>query len=201
MPCLKGLSRARRAAPALAAIALLAPAGGAFAVTRFQRSAYTAFALADCTAIKPASGGAAFMCPGLPGYPIFIAQADGRTFFSAGPEPQGTKAATQSLGAFNTPFARSTKRATVEWRFVIRDGRKEPYATIVRYYTSLNRSRGQVLVVTRIAGGEACQAAHVDASANDQPIVLARRFADEAGRAFECTSPPRVLGETGHSPM
>jgi len=179
----------------------LAFAAAAHAVTRFQRSVYTAFSLADCEALKSPADGTAYLCPGLPGFPVYVAEIDGRTFVSTSAEPQTAKAASQSLGAFNTPFARTSKRATIEWRFTIRDGRKVPYATIVRYYTALNRTHGQVLVVTRVAGSAACQAAHVDAMANDQPIVLARRFADDEARAFECSSPPRVLGETGKSPM
>ncbi len=89
----------------------------------------------------------------------------------------------------------------VEWRVVIRNGRNVPYAAIVRAFTSAKGERGQVLIVTRIAGGEACHAGYVDALANDQPIVLAHIYADEDARSFDCAAPARLLGETGVSPM
>ena len=171
------------------------------AVTQFQKSAYTAFSLGDCRKQGSHPDGDAYLCPGLPGFPVYVAEGDGRTFISAGLSPQSAPAAGQTLASFNTPFVRATQRATVEWRFVIRDGRKVPYATIMRYFTHDGTARGEVLVVTRIQGSQACHVAYIDALANADAIVLARKIADERARSFDCAAPATIEGETGVSPM
>lgn len=204
MPAPVGQFRARPAAAllALAAASVCCSAPSAVAVTRFQRSVFTAFNPSDCQpAPPPAQGGSAYLCPGLPGYPVYYAEAQDHAFLGLGTEPQSSKAATQSLGAANTLRPRSARRITVEWRVVIRNGRNVPYAAIVRAFTSEKGEKGQVLIVFKVSGTEACQAGTIDALANGQPIVLAHVYADEDARAFDCAQPPRVLGETGVSPM
>lgn len=196
--------RIARAAAVLAPAAglLVAAFGPAAAVTRFQRSVYSAFNPADCeAAAPPAEGARAYLCPGLPGYPVYYVEANGRVYLGLGTSPQWSKSATQTLSVENALSARASRRVTIEWRVSIRNGRNVPYAAIVRAFTSANGDRGQVLVVYKIAGSEACHDAYVDALANAQPIVLAHAFADEAGRAFDCSAPARILGATGKSPM
>ena len=173
----------------------------AIAVTQFQKSVFTAFSIADCEALKSHAGGSAYLCPGLPDFPIYLAEGNGRSFVSSGAAPAEAKAATQTLSSFNTPFAKRTRRATVEWRFVIRNDRKVPYAMIVRFFTSSDAAHGEVLVVTRIQRAEACHVALIDALANSDAIVLARRIADERARSFACAANPTIEGETGKSPM
>lgn len=175
--------------------------GHAAAVTQFQKSVYTAFSLADCRKQLSHVDGAAYLCPGLPGFRVYVAEGDGRTFLSAGYAPENAPAANQTLTSFNTPFVHSTQRATIEWRFVIRDGRKVPYATIMRYFTHNASARGEVLVVMRVQGAEACHVAYIDALANNDPIVLARKIADERARTFNCATPATIEGKTGVSPM
>ena len=189
----------RRAAAAVSLMALLP--GSAVAVTQFQKSIFTAFSLADCETLKSHPDGNSYLCPGLPGFPVYLAEGDGRTFVSSGPAPVETKAATQTLKSFNTPFAKPSQRATIEWRFVIRNQRKVPYAMIMRFFTNSNAAHGEVLVVTRLHRREACHVAAIDALANTDAIVLARRVADERARAFDCDSPSTTEGATGKSPM
>jgi hypothetical protein len=57
------------------------------------------------------------------------------------------------------------------------------------------------VVVTRVTDTEACHVAYIDALANPDPIILARRIADEQARAFNCLSEPSRIGATGKSPM
>lgn len=196
-----------RAGPAAALLALAATVAVGFAppaaaVTRFQRSVFTAFSPSDCQpATPPSAGGSAYLCPGLEGYPIYYAEAFNRAYLGLGTEAPSSKAATQTLAAANTLRPRPARRITVEWRVVIRNGRNVPYAAIVRAFTADKGEKGQVLIVFRVAGSEACHAAYVDALANEQPIVRAHVFADEDARAFDCSQPARVLGETGLSPM
>ena len=171
------------------------------AVTQFQKSIFTAINLRNCRKLQSQPEIEAHICPGLPGFPVYIAERGGRTFLATSDTPAEAKAASQSLASSNTPFARATQRATIEWRFVIREGRKLPYATIVRYFTRNDGNRGEVLVVSRVHGAESCHVAHIDALANTDAIVLARRIADERARTFECASPPTIGGETGASPM
>ena len=179
--------------------AAVAPVG---AVTTFQKSAYTAVDRKACTTLRTHSDGNAYLCHGLDGYPIYLAEGDGRTFVAASTQPEKSKAALQTLKAFNTPFAHPKDRATVEWRFVIREKRKVPFAMIVRYFTEKDGRKGEVLVVSRIAGADACHVAYVDALANPNAIVLARRIADERARTFDCGSgAASAVGETGRSPF
>jgi hypothetical protein len=179
--------------------AAFAPAG---AVTTFQKSAYTAVDRKACTTLRTHSDGNAHLCHGLDGYPIYLAEGDGRTFVAASTQPETSKAALQTLKAFNTPFAHPQDRATVEWRFVIRENRKVPFAMIVRYFTEKDGRKGEVLVVSRISGAEACHVAYVDALANANAIVLARRIADERARTFDCGSgTASAVGDTGRSPL
>ena len=76
-----------------------------------------------------------------------------------------------------------------------------PYATIVRYFTKNDQRRGEVLVVTRVTETEACHVAYVDAVANPNAIIIARRVADERARKFDCKTDPARIGATGKSPM
>ncbi len=52
------------------------------------RSVYTTIDLKDCKIVrKSGPEGASWRCPGLPGYPIYVAEGDDRFFVSAGLEP------------------------------------------------------------------------------------------------------------------
>jgi hypothetical protein len=83
----------------------------------------------------------------------------------------------------------------------VRDGQPVPYATIVRYFTRSATGAGEVLVVMRVTDGEVCHVAYVDALANLDAIVLARRIADTVARSKECPQEPSVQGAQGRSPM
>jgi hypothetical protein len=171
------------------------------AVTLFQKSAFTTVDRKTCKIVRAHADGNAYLCPGLDGLAIYLAEGEGRTFVASGTAPEQSQAAHQSLGVFNTPFVKTTERATVEWRFTIKDKRRVPFAMIVRYFTVAEGRTGEVLVVTRIAGAEACQIAYVDALANPDAIVLARKIADERARRVRCSVPIVVEGERGQSPM
>jgi hypothetical protein len=165
------------------------------------KSLYTVIDLDKCKPVATHPDGNQWLCEGLPGYPVYIAEGDLRFYLSAGPKAAETRAAKQTLVPFNTVFEGNSNRTTVEWRFIIRDGNPVPYASIVRYFTSSDDSQGQVLVVTRVTDTEACHVAYIDALANPDPIVLARRVADEQARAFNCRSEPSRIGAAGKSPM
>jgi hypothetical protein len=165
------------------------------------KSLYTAIDLKACKIVVQHEDGDAWLCEGLEGYPIYIAKGDHRTFLSTGPAAQTTRAAEQTLSAFNSLFEGSSTRTTVEWRFVIRDGETVPYATIVRYFTQNDEGKGEVIIVARVAGSEVCHVAYIDAKANPDAIVMARSIADKKARAFDCKSDPIVEGASGKSPM
>ena len=181
-------------------LAHAATSGEAMAV-RPAKSLYTALDLAHCNTIASHPDGNRLLCEGLPGYPIYVAAGDLRYFVSVGKDGEARRAATQTLSAFNTLFKDSSTRATLEWRFVIRDEKPAPFAMIVRYFTKRDNKRGQVLVVTRVTDTEACHVAYIDAVANPNAIVLARRIADERARKFDCKGDPVRIGATGKSPM
>ena len=180
------------AAPALA----VAPA-----VANPVKSLYTTIDLKACKRISQHRDGGAWRCDGLPGYPVYVAEGDLRHFVSAGPDAEKRRAATQTLGPFNSIFERGSNRATIEWRFDRRGERQIPYAIIVRFHTSSDGRRGDVLVVSKVSASETCHVAYVDALANEDAIALARRVADERARTFDCTREPSPEGATGRSPM
>jgi hypothetical protein len=165
------------------------------------KSLYTVIDLDNCKTVATHPDGNEWLCEGLPGYPVYIAEGDLRIYLSAGPKAAETRAAKQTLVPFNTVFENNSNRTTVEWRYVIRNDSPVPYAAIVRYFTSNEDKQGQVLVVTRITDTEACHIAYIDALANAEAIVMARRVADEQARAFNCLEEPVRIGETGKSPM
>lgn len=183
----------------IAAAAVLSPCPAA---ANPLKSLYTTVELKACKAIqKSKDGSGAWRCEGLPGYPVYVADGDLRQFVSLGPRAEKRRAATQTLGPFNSIFERGSERATIEWRFVRRSEKEIPFAAIVRFHTFNEGRRGDVLVVFKIDERETCHVAYIDALANRDAIVLARQVADDKARAFDCRREPRAEGATGRSPM
>jgi len=182
-----------------ALLVILAPM--AQAVGNPLKSLYTTIDLAKCRQTSKGPDGGAWLCTGLDGYPVYVAEGDLRTFVSVGRKPEKRRAAEQTLGPFNSLFRGKSRRATIEWRFVKLDGAVQPFATIQRYFTKNDTGSGEVLIVTKVTSTEDCHAAYIDALANPQAIVLARHFADTEARTFDCGSEPKRIGKSGRSPM
>ncbi|MEZ5818048.1 MAG: hypothetical protein R3D44_13285 [Hyphomicrobiaceae bacterium] len=183
-------------------IAALAALGMAPVAANPLKSLYTTIDLRECrrTDKGPPPGGA-WLCAGLDGYPVYIAEGDLRTFVSVGRHPQKRRAAQQTLKAPNSLFQGVSRRATLEWRFVRRDGKVLPFATIQRFFTRNGTDAGEVLVVTKVTPTEDCHVAYIDALANPQAIVIARAVADNEARRFDCRTEPKRVGKYGRSPM
>lgn len=191
----------RTAIGMLLAAAALAPGAG-LAADHPVRSLFTAVDLARCQGTAPAGDrGPSWRCKGLPGYPVHVAMAGQRTYLSAGAEPEKRRAARQTLTAINSAVDARSGHITIEWRVDQRGGKARPYAMIVRYATASGTSKGEVLVVSRITESESCQVALIDALANADAMVLARAAADGEAKTFDCAAPPKVVGQTGRSPM
>ncbi|WP_334147565.1 hypothetical protein [Hyphomicrobium sp.] len=180
----------------LPAIAVLCWCGAAGAIQQVK-SLYTAIDLSLCEAV--AGGGR--LCKGLPGYPVYVTEGAQKAYLSVGADAGSRLAARQTLGSRNTLFDKGGQRTTVEWRFIVRDGTPVPYATIVRYFTRDEGGHGEVLVVMRVTDREACHVAYVDALANADAIVLARKLADTVARSEACPAAPSAHGTQGFSPM
>jgi hypothetical protein len=188
--------------PAIAIAGCLVPAlGPAPVAANPVKSLYTTIDLKACRQIRRHRDGGAWQCEGLAGYPVYLAEGDLRQFVSVGADAEKRRAATQTLGAFNTIFEKGSRRATIEWRFDRRGERKLPYATIVRFHTSREDRSGDVLVVSKVSGSETCHMAYIDALANTDAIALARHVADKQAKAFDCRKEPHTEGATGKSPM
>ncbi len=178
----------------LIALAVLLWCSAAFAIQQV-RSLYTAVDLSACKAV-PGSN-TARLCKGLPGYPVYVAEGLSGVYLSVGPDADKRRAAQQTLKPFSTLFDKGGRRTTVEWRFIIRNARPVPYATIVRYFTRDAAGAREVLVVMRVTDRETCHAAYVDATANPDAIVLARKLADTVARSKDCPLvPPLVTAES-----
>jgi hypothetical protein len=180
----------------------LAPAlGHAPAAASPVKSLYTTVDLKACKQIKRHRDGGAWLCDGLAGLPVYVAEGDLRQFLSVGEGAQTRRAATQTLGPFNSIFEKGSDRATIEWRFSRRGERQIPYAIIVRFHTSHEGRKGDVLVVSKVSASETCHVAYIDALANRDAITLARFVADNRAKTFDCSNEPRAEGATGRSPM
>ncbi|WP_439544317.1 hypothetical protein [Hyphomicrobium sp.] len=184
----------------LTALLLVLSYAGAEAIQPVK-SLYTALDISQCEPVPGDRSGAARLCAGLPGYPVYVAEGRRGTYLSVGPDANKRQAARQTLRAFNTLFDKRGQRSTIEWRFVVRDAQPVPYATIVRYFTESPAGAGEVLVVTRVTDRETCHVAYVDALANLDAIVLARKLADTIARQETCPLEPAVQGAAGRSPM
>jgi hypothetical protein len=176
-------------------------AGGGDASAFPLKSQYTTIELKTCKLIKRHADGNAHRCPGLVGYPVYVAEGDLRAFVAAGADGATRRAGTQTLPTFNSIFRDTGRRATMEWRVTEVGNALKPHATILRYYTEREGQRGQVLVVSKVSATETCQIAWIDALANVDAIELARKIADAEGRSFDCKMDPRIEGATGKSPM
>ena len=193
---------ARSLAPTMVIAGCLAPAlGPAPAAANPVKSLYTTVDLKICKQVKRHRDGGAWRCAGLDDLPVYVAEGDLRQFVSVGANAEMRRAATQTLGAFNSMFEKGSTRATIEWRFDRRGERKLPYAIIVRFHTSRDGRNGDVLVVSKVSDAETCHVAYIDALANPDAIALARQIADRQAKSFDCRQEPHTEGATGRSPM
>jgi hypothetical protein len=174
---------------------------GAVAAQDATSSVYTTIDLKTCQVVRKSAEGAVWRCPGLPGYPVYVAEGDDRMFVSVGSTPDKRRAAQQTLKPFNSIFPAATARATIEWRVPRASRKAQPYATIIRYYTSSEAAKGQVLVVSKVTPTETCHAALIDADANPDAIERARLAADTTVRSFDCRKAPVIEGATGKNPL
>jgi hypothetical protein len=181
----------------LAGIACVYPTGAEAAAKNPVRSVYTALEPDGCKVTKRHADGNAYECAGLAGYPVYFAEGDLRTFVAFGAKPAARRAATQTLGAFNTPFEGKKRRATIEWRVPPNTAVPAPYAAIVRYFVSRDGVKGEALVVSKVSATESCHVAYIDAKANADAIMVARRIADEVAPRFDCAKEPTIEGVRG----
>jgi hypothetical protein len=189
-------------APLIAFACCLVPAlSSAPTAANPVKSVYTTVDLRTCRQVKRHRDGSAWHCEGLNRLPVYVAEGDLRQFVSVGADALKRRAASQTLGAFNSIFEKGQSRATIEWRFSRRGERKLPYAIIVRFHTSRDGRNGDVLVVSKVSEAETCHVAYIDALANPDAIALARQIADTQAKAFDCRQEPRTEGATGRSPM
>jgi hypothetical protein len=188
------------AACAAAAVLLALGATEVSAQDKAIKSRFTSIDLKSCDQIEAIATGSAWSCGGLPDFPVFFAEVGSRQVMSFGSDPQHRRAARQTLSAMNNALD-AQHRATVEWRFERRAGRDVPYAAIVRYRTTRDGIKGEVLVVTKIAEHDTCHGAYIDAVANANAIALARSWADREARRLDCSSEPKIIGDRGKSPM
>jgi hypothetical protein len=131
-------------------------------------------------------------------FPIYLAEGDLRHFIGYGPNGLNQRAFSQTL----TPFNRANN--VVELRYFA--GAGEPHAAILRYYTDAGMgdgsAKGEVLVVTKLDGDEACHVAYIDARANPGEANELAREAADGDEGFDCLrDEPQVIGKTGVSPM
>lgn len=181
----------------------LGTSSGAQALT----STYTKIDIEQsCHQISKYELGATFKCKGYKGIPIYFSEGDLRqsvVYGFANPE----KLPWQSFGEFNHISG------TVEWRI----HNNQPVAAIMRWFIENTNTdtgetgkedRGQVLVVSKIIaheGEKSCPVGYVDARANKNANILARKIADTLAADFDCTHDVAKFhgkrGKTSGSPV
>src|SRR5262245_32525382 len=193
----------RIATPLLALIGLFAAAAAAVAQPAKSADpierAYTQLDLSKCRH-KPGrevEDYGSWRCEGYGGNFVFVSAGDQRTYISYGPKLAETVAAGETLAAFNS------EGKTIEWRIERKGGKPVPFATILRWNTTVMQDNGstvpgQVLVVTRLGPGGVCHVGYVDGRANPNANELAVQLADTRARTFKCgKDKPETVGETG----
>lgn len=167
------------------AIAASTPASAA------TQSAYTDIDLDECTILSADDFGARYACPGYRGYPLYIAEGDLRYFVSFGFGAPDEMAASQTPAPFNTLGDK------IEWRLSNQSGRFLPFAAIIRYHLDDPEggdNKGEELIVTKIAPGNTCHIAYVDAKTAEKPNERARELADTLATDFDCQTDEPVRG-------
>ncbi len=157
---------------AVAANAAAQPAGSSNTDT--VERAYTPLDLSKCSHKRgrQLEDYGSWRCAGYGGNLVFVSAGDQRTYISYGPKPADTVASGETLAAFNSAGK------TIEWRIERKNGKPVPFATILRWNTTVPQDngdlvRGQVLVVTRLGPGGVCHVGYVDGRANPNANELA----------------------------
>jgi hypothetical protein len=146
----------------------------------------------DCTVMQSDDFGSTWACTGLKGMPVMVSESDLRMSVSYGLSSTTEMAAKQKL---QPPNRLGDK---IEWRVSNAEGFWKPFATIVPFITKGEEGKpeGRVLVVTKIAAGATCHIAYVDALANPDAEVLARKAADTTAKDFDCDKgEPEFVGK------
>ncbi len=167
---------------ALFAAALAIPA----AARAEPASVYTKFDLGKaCATIATDPMGGTWQCPGHAGYAVVFSEGDLRqsVFY-------GHLGSWYAAGAWASFSGFNHVGDTIEWRIPVPGG--PPTAAIQRWFidrSAIDEAEAQVLVISRVGQpgeGEACVAGYVDALANKDANVIARRVADDIAPGFAC---------------
>lgn len=137
--------------------------------------------------------GGEWLCKGIADHDVRVWEGDLRTFVGFGKDAPAQCAAMQTFGAFNSLGPR------VEWR--MKAGR--PFATILRWFTEQSTEGAPIkqnwLVVTKLAGKDACHIAYIDTKYTEANEV-ARLRADERAATFDCAKDmPEIFSARGGS--
>jgi hypothetical protein len=190
----------RSIAASFLALIGLALAGNAAAQSEdIVERAYTPLDLSKCShkSGREVEDYGSWRCAGYGGNFVFVSAGDQRTYISYGPKLADTVASAETLASFNS------EGKTVEWRIERRNGKPVPFATILRWNTTVPQDngdsvRGQVLVVTRLGPGGVCHIGYVDGRANPNANELAAKLADIRARNFKCgKDKPVIVGKKG----
>jgi len=153
-----------------------------------ETSTYTKLDLdGNCRKLEEYELGLALVCEGYKDHPVYFSEGDLRQMVRFG-NIRSQLGQWESFGEFN--YANDT----IEWR--LENGK--PFATILRWFIEntddignvAGERKGQVLVVSTVASQEvpvSCVVGYIDARANNNANLLARKLADTKARNFNCS--------------
>ena len=145
-------------------------------------SVYTQVDFKKCRHLQKADGfsfGGSWVCPGVGGFDVVVADADARDIISFDSKNPKNCAGLKTFSGFNT------SGKTIEWRLL----HGKPIAAIQRWTVSIDPDKAEKtatwLVVTKLGAKDSCHM-HYVAGAFPKANEAARNAADTKSAAFNC---------------
>lgn len=149
----------------------------------------------DCAVVEETDAIIDYRCPGVADVDVWFSIGDARWTVSFHPTRPTGLVLDQGFNRAHHPDLR------VEWRF---DGNR-PMAALQlwRFYDDAGDLDDGAWVITKIDGDEVCHMGFVDSLENEDPLALARQFADANAQTHSCADNPLWIGNapqiSGHT--
>lgn len=149
----------------------------------------------DCTIVEETDSLIGYRCPGVFDVDVWLSISDAQWTVSFHKERPTGLVLNQGFNRAHHPDLQ------VEWRF---DGNR-PMAALQlwRFYDDAGDLDDGAWVITKIDDNEVCHMGFVDSLENEDPLALARQFADANAQSYSCADDPVWIGnapqKSGHT--
>lgn len=140
----------------------------------------------DCTIVEATDAIVDYRCPGVFDVDVWFSISDARWHISFHKERPTGLVMKQGFNRAHHPDLQ------VEWRF---DGNR-PMAALQlwRFYDGAGEMDDGAWLITKIDGDTICHMGFVDRLENEEPLAIARQFADANALSFSCADDPAWIG-------